>query len=368
LEGPSAGGFGRGARPACRGDGGRYPQADKKIAAGRGVTAVTPEPPRFLHIGHRKKEGPLQTSVEYQGRFLDISVLAADGSEAASGLTVDRYRLGSTQAHIDERARLGRKVQKDLRIRRQSDPDAAIEVRVQTADGIEERTFDSLSFAKTDQLWALLRYPYVGKGSPEAIQVTLQLAMTDLPGSPPIVAAADFQAYCDQWFGLDCNGFVGNYLRHVVAGTPWWDVTQAPGIGPDHLITEIFRTFPGDVRNSADQVDFRELNLLAMVDDAGKVIKGGGEPHGHIVLSGPGERADIFALKQALGVPDDQGVPAICVVESTGAIDPADSRNGLVRSFYAYVDRPGQQGVMRVHRGFNGKGMKVRVKGMHWSG
>jgi hypothetical protein len=78
-----------------------------------------------------------------------------------------------------ERLRVAKKVRSDLRLRRKSDPNARIHVVVRTPHGSEERDFPDLSFKEDDQLWALLRYPYVGKGSPESIEVALQLAAAD---------------------------------------------------------------------------------------------------------------------------------------------------------------------------------------------
>lgn len=309
----------------------------------------------------------MQTPVDYLDRFTNLSVFDADVGEWISGLAVDRYRLGAQQPYIDERLRLARKVKKDLAVRRRTDPDAVIEITVETASGVEQTTFDDLTFEGDDQLWALLRYPYVGKGSPEAIQVACQLAIRDVPGSPPLVASAGLQAYCDKWLGLDCNGFVGNFLRHVVAAVPWTDVNRDASIEANNLITDMFATYGGVARNAAAEINPDELNLLALVDDSGRVIKGGGAPYGHIMISGPGERDEVFDLKSTFGVPNESGVPAICVAESTGAIDPDDGRTGLVRSFYAYVDKPGQPGVFRVRRGFNGKVINVRVKGASWN-
>ena len=106
--------------------------------------------------------------------------------------------------------------------------------------------------------------------------------------------------------------------------------------------------------------------VLVLVDASGRIIKGGGAPYGHIAISGPGERADIYNLQDTLPGSPEGAVPAICVAESTGANDPAEGKNGLTRSFYAYVDAGSHPGVMRFHRGFNGKTISMRVKGAAW--
>lgn len=52
--------------------------------------------------------------------------------------------------------------------------------------------------------------PYQGKGSPEEIQMVLKLAV----GCGLLTPNRDaLQRYCDENIGLDCNGFVGNYVR-----------------------------------------------------------------------------------------------------------------------------------------------------------
>jgi hypothetical protein len=310
----------------------------------------------------------VQSTVDYYFRFHNITVPSADGTaDLATSISVDRYRLGAGQAFIDERFRVGKKIERDLRIRRQSDPNDNIKVWVSTVAGYEEREFSSFGTIGNDPLWALIRYPYVGKGSPEAIQVALQLAAVDLPDSPAIVTPDDFQSYCDKWFGLDCNGFVGNYLRHEYLSIPWWDTNTTKGeIEPNNLISDIWNKFPGTVRNSSAEIDYSDLNLLVMVDQSGKIIPGGSGPFGHIAISGPGDGATIDGLKEKVPGAGDDGIPAICVVESTGAIEAADGKTGLARSYYAYVDHPQLPGVFRMHRGLNGSLINVRVKGLAW--
>ena len=303
---------------------------------------------------------------QYFDRYRSITVPAVDGDDLATSLHVDHYRLGAPQPAIDERYKLGKKVEKDLAIRRKTDPQAGVRVRVDTSTGREDREFPTFSMKSEDQLWALIRYPYVGKGSPESIQVALQLAAVDLPGSPPFVRPEAFQSYCDKWLGLDCNGFVGNFLRHEHAAIPWWDVTSTGGIEPDDKISDIWTKFEGEVRESADAINPDDLNLLVMVDAAGKIVPGGvAGAYGHIGISGPGESSSVPGLKGKLPGAGDDAVPAICVVESTAA-KKADGNNGLARSFYAYVENPAQPGVFRFHRGVNGGLISMRVKAAAW--
>jgi hypothetical protein len=52
--------------------------------------------------------------------------------------------------------------------------------------------------------------PFQGKGSPEEIEMVLKLAVGCGLLNPTL---GDLQRYCDENIGLDCNGFVGNYVR-----------------------------------------------------------------------------------------------------------------------------------------------------------
>jgi len=311
----------------------------------------------------------MQTPADYAARYENLTVPSLDGSaDLATGLKVDTYLMGSRTGTFDERGRVGRKIKADLAIRRKSDKSAKMVVRVHTSDGLEEREYDDFNLKDDDQLWTLLRYPYVGKGSPEGIQALLQLASVDLPGSPAAIKPANFQSYCDKWLGLDCNGLVGNYLRHVREGIDWWDVTTTKSdVSPDHDIKTIWNGFDGTERSSADDVDFNELNLLVRVDPAGKIIPGGKKDPGHIMISQPREIEFDVGLKSKLGVPDDREVPGILVLESTAAKDVADKKSGVAKSFYAYVDSK-PKGVMLVRRGLNGTTLSVRIKGAKWSG
>lgn len=312
----------------------------------------------------------MQTPADYAARYESLTVPSADGSaDLATGISLDRYLLGVRKGGFDERVRLAQKVQKDLAIRRKTDKSAKITIRVDTPDGIAERSYDGLNHKDaSDQLWRLLSYPYVGKGSPEGVQALLQLASAELPGSPAMVKPANFQTYCDSWLGLDCNGLVGNYLRHVRGAIDWWDVTTTDSkVSPNNLITDIWNGFDGEVRASADEVDFNDLNLLVMVNKAtGKIIPGGSTGAGHIMISQPKEFEFELGLKKLLGVPDTQEVPGILVLESTAAKDNADQESGLAKSFYAYVDQAKLKGVMRVRRGLNGTALSVRIKGAKW--
>jgi len=57
--------------------------------------------------------------------------------------------------------------------------------------------------------------PFYGKGSPEDCQIVLQMALRF-----GLTSQGQLQSYADNYIGLDCNGFVGNWLWHGLAGSP----------------------------------------------------------------------------------------------------------------------------------------------------
>jgi hypothetical protein len=314
----------------------------------------------------------VQTPADYAARYEKLAVPSLDGTaDLATEIAVDKYLLGVRPGGFDERVRLEQKIQKDLAIRRKADKSAKISIRVSTADGIAERSFEGLNHKDSnDQLWKLISYPFVGKGSPEGLQALLQLAAVELPGSPALIKPANFQAYCTKWLGLDCNGLVGNFLRHIYAGIDWWDVTTTEsGLDPNKDIKTIWDAFDGTERKTAAEIDFKELNLLVMVDDTtGKIVPGGPSgKSGHIMISQPHE-IEYDTDLATLGVAKDKEVPGLIVLESTAAIDSADKKNGVAKSAYAYVNHVKLKDVIRVRRGLNNTKLSVRIKGAKWNG
>lgn len=309
----------------------------------------------------------MTSPVAYAQRYLDLTIPAVDGgADLATGIRVGKYLLGLKAAQTDFRAKLVRKLKKDLAAGRKKDPGYAIRIRVRTGGGDEERRYTEVTSKENDPLWMLIRYPFAGKGSPEGIQAALQLAATDGPGEKAIVSAGKLQEVCDQLLGVDCNGFVGSFLRFGHQATPWWSLAPtANTVSPNDLISNIWNKVPGVERKAPAEVDPNDLNLLVLVDSAGKVIPGGKPPHGHIAISEPGRSMSTAWTSADLKVPRGTLVPAISVVESTAARQK-NGANGLATSWYHYVSHPrlGKLGVFLVHRGLNGKTMAVRIKAL----
>ena len=309
----------------------------------------------------------MATPVEYYERYLNLSVPAADGAaDLANNISVSKYLLGLKDEQTNARVALLKKIQKDLAAGKQADSSYKIRIQADNGNGREVAEFSSITTQENDPLWMLIRYPYAGKGSPQGIQAVLQLVASDGPGQKALVSPDRLQEYCDDLLGVDCNGFVGSFIRHELQGVPWSDLTPKAGtVSPNNLITSIWNDAPGTVLRSAADVDPANMHVLVLVDNQGTVIPGGHPPHGHIMISQPGESTTTTWTSSNLGVPSGTEVPAICVTESTGA-KKADGTNGLARSWYHYVDDPHlkNKGVLLVHRGVNGTTMRVKIKAL----
>ena len=310
----------------------------------------------------------MSTPVEYYERYRSLSVPdPASDTDLAVDVSVHKYLLGLHDAQTNARVALVRKLKKDLEAGTKADPGYRLRVTVHTGAGRETMEYASVTTAENDPLWMLLRYPYAGKGSPEGIQAVLQLVSTDGPGAKALASPDHLQSYCDDLLGVDCNGFVGSFIRHELQDVPWSDLAiTADHVSANDLISSIWTKAPGTVRKSAVEIDPGDTHLLVLVDGDGNVVPGGKPPHGHIMLSQPGESQSTAWEKSNLGVARGTTVPAICVTESTAA-KQADGSSGLSRSWYHYADDPhlASKGVLLVDRGVNGSTMRVKVKALH---
>src|SRR5262249_26871705 len=99
--------------------------------------------PRRPRLGADQfEETSVQTPAHYAARYEKLTIPSLDGSaDLATEIAVDKYLLGVRTGGYDERVRLEQKIQKDLAIRRKTDKSAKITIRVNTPDGIAERSF-----------------------------------------------------------------------------------------------------------------------------------------------------------------------------------------------------------------------------------
>src|SRR5262245_52625418 len=132
------------------------------------------------------------TPVQYAERYWSMEVPFSDGSVRVH---VDKYHIGHP---ADAQGKLWSKLKDHFHKHR--DKSYALSLIVNRVQH---------DFRSTDELLRRVVSPYYGKGSPEDCQITLQIAVMLGESSK-----GQLQKYCDDYLGLDCNGFVGNYLWH----------------------------------------------------------------------------------------------------------------------------------------------------------
>lgn len=130
---------------------------------------------------------------------------------------------------------------------------------------------------------------FSGKGSPEDVQLTLQLA------ARCGVAAKGLQQYCDEKvdvysrLGLDCNGFVGNYLCYRNSTFQWHYSTIAtkPLFHGELLIGDMCNKLAAKAVSNVQEMQIPRTYVLALVARNGVVIEGGWADVGHIMITQP---------------------------------------------------------------------------------
>jgi hypothetical protein len=280
------------------------------------------------------------TPNEYARLYRRIEVPCPDGTTVP--VNISKYLSSLTR--IEAKDRLWGQIGAEF-IRSKSIP-----VKVFTNGAWVEHTFQS----KGEMVQHVVG-PYCGKASPESVQVILQLI---LRLDPKKVTKETVQAYCDEHLGLDCNGFVGNYLRHGKDGRPWTDVQKrgdrARGPSTD-IATMVGTRF---VKKPAD-LKFTDLYVLGMVDKDNRVLPGGGKGTGHVVAVQPFtlvDKVSPFGQDKCYTpgfAKDPAKNPSFWTVESTGGI-------GLTASWYNVVSVD-KAGIFTVYRGCKASKFRVRV-------
>ena len=165
-------------------------------------------------------------------------------------------------------------------------PGASIKVFIASAE-VDERVFKSFN-----EIWYYAGKAFWGKGSPEEIQITLQLVLRFNLATPQTL-----QVYCDEKIdglaqgriGLDCNGFVGNYLEHGSRGMAWDGHKvgfQAYEANTD--IQSIMSKLGPEVK-SINDINLHDTYVMGLVDAISKrvIARFSGGHTGHIVITTP---------------------------------------------------------------------------------
>jgi hypothetical protein len=186
-------------------------------------------------------------------------------------------------------------------------------------------------------------YPFSGKGSPEDVQLALQLLYRFHPAKTPIdrFLSVDF-------VGLDCNGFVGGYYRRVVLDSAWLATDPNKDPGPTTLMDDMLRW--GTEVHDPSELAVDGTYVLVWCNAAGVIYKPSKlnpTSFGHVMITEP------FTL---LGTPGHQ---TVLVVEST----PPRLRavDYQIQSVTQTSAGGGRASVFHVRRGPERSPMDVRI-------
>jgi hypothetical protein len=143
---------------------------------------------------------------------------------------------------------------------------------------------NSVSIDKEKLLVKVLHYAFAGKGSPEDCQVAAQMVVRYGKETK-----ATLPAYCTAHMGLDCTGFVGNYMWYILGGESWPDQMPGENDGPNALIDGIV------LKGTTPVIDLslirqNDVVIFGLLDTSNNIVDkdGHGGRHAHIVISQPG--------------------------------------------------------------------------------
>jgi hypothetical protein len=128
--------------------------------------------------------------------------------------------------------------------------------------------------------WRDLLRVFDGKGSPRHIAQALRLAqMYGLLGVKS-TAEADMREWCVNLIGLDCSGFVGNYLRHCGVTFAGYSLYALPELLPDYFSPPSARLAKLEQVRACDVITLGDAHVQIIDkvesferDDTGEVVK-----------------------------------------------------------------------------------------------
>lgn len=230
---------------------------------------------------------PTYTPLQFEAKYHQLNV-TLDGMKSCS-VNVRRYQnndekyknkpeAGNKDALVKKDILVGRMIHE---ARRMTANAAAIAKGKKapnktglTDDDFELRVSGAMSQLSIPQ-FLISRCPammqvHSGKGSIDEIATCLHLiALFGLYDKKKFGddAASGVRDYCDKYIGLDCNGFVGNYARHIRAGKV--PDTQIPSYAPKNLRrTKLESVAPLDV------LVWTDFGHIAIIDSIQRIATG----------------------------------------------------------------------------------------------
>jgi hypothetical protein len=160
-----------------------------------------------------------------------------------------------------------------------------VNVRVKTVAGITEDVT-----LTPDKALSHFRQPFGGKGTPEQAQIAIQLTYRyhKTKSTPD-----QFVANCN-FIGLDCNGFVGNYIQRAVQGLGWQQANNNVDPGPNAMIEGLLKQ--GDKVADIKDLKAAATYILGHCTPDGTIIdpdKDHPKNWGHVMITQPETLAQI---------------------------------------------------------------------------
>ncbi len=288
------------------------------------------------------------TPLEYLQLYWNLEVPVEDQSGITQWIKVKVacYRIGLDT--INSKEKFLDKLRPNL-----NEKGETVEVKVKSVYGEEEKTFASRA-----EIAPFVAAPFYGKGTPQDVQIVLQLAVRyGLIGG----TQAEIQDYCNVIpgdktkqgrIGLDCSGFVGNFLQHTVGGLAW---DEKPAEGKSWASQGIPDLLPkiGSRIYKMEEIEFGKVYVFAYADKSGNVIRTTGSKTGHIMITQPHTLKKKSILGNFMGVQFGTYL-SLRVGESTGR------GKGLLDSDYV-LQSVNKKGVFQVYRGSQSEQMDVQI-------
>ena len=290
------------------------------------------------------------TPAEYADQYRNMKV-GLDGGVV--NVTIERYHIGDPDAEKDQ---LIQAIKEHYRDQFKKVPGFGIDLIV---NGMK------VTMRDLEALKMHVAAPFSGKGSPEECQLAAQLAVMMKRTSKE-----QLPRYCEKHLGLDCNGFVGNYIFHIRDESPWQLIARNNvDIGPSSSMNQFLPI--GMAVSDTKTVNPAYMHLFIEVDAHYRIIPGGKAGAGHIAISEPNKYNPHSFVSNSFGGLDlgyarkgAYGHPALWAVESTGP----QGAVGLKESWYALKGpitgtkaRPVPPGIFEVFRGSKASNLNFMV-------
>lgn len=276
------------------------------------------------------------TPWEYASRYLPVMV---PGPAEAYAVTIGQYRLVQSKEAPAGQQELYGAVGDYLVANQRKDKGFRLKLLVNG---------ETLFVTTRQEILMSLVRPFYGKGSPEDCQIVLQLALLcNVVRKPELL-----QQWADKNLGLDCNGYVGNYIYHDVLRHGWRETASEKEPGPSTDISTIFRWAAGAHEQWAvDDLSKIEPGcgyMIVRVGADGRVIPGGPNSMvGHIAVTMTGE----VRLPATTGTPNQKkdafgfySPLAMRTVESAGPV------KGVGRNWLTFLEPTPIKTVFKVTR------------------